>query len=493
MVILCTITMPDGRTIRAATEPIVVSAAVGGPWLYDLLLSGIDDFDIEIDIYSLDATASMSQAVVEIITDDDMAELSANWHHPLASIVEIAGIEAGQTWESRTVYLRGSMQALEIGRAGEPTSFAVEAAPVVTSAVLGDDSDNINVDFPPPLLDSAAASMTDVDAMYPIILGTAMRVAAHKVGAVGGVNRLVLCGPPLPDTGALQTYIDGTAGGSYSPVNGSAYTYMSNAAFTAVSGAFTVDYSRGGVARHNDATKATKSAADVLGWLLANSGLDIDWTMMRSTLARLASWPYGIAITQQSNYIDVARDLAKFLPIIEVPGANGLWFAYADPDGIPIEGRIVVGAELVGGIDRLVMSDADSILNSFTLNYLRDAATNNYLGTVTLDASNSAVCALSQQLYGVRAAEVSEATGIVDATTALRALVVRASRVALPHRSRKYILADGADHVLPGSSFLLDDPEYSVSNQVVYVRGRSILPPYVVTLDFMDRTPTSAR
>lgn len=505
-VILCTLSLPDGRTIRAATRPVVVSATVGGPWLYDALLGGIEELADAVDIFALDATAALSQARVEVTLDDDASALADAWHHLAAATAEVALAWEGETWERRRVLLRGPVQAMEIGRAGEPSSFAVEAAPVATSAVVGDDTRDIGTDYPPTLLDRGGDDMTDVSGeVYPVILGSPLRVPAYKVGEVtAGTNRLVVAGHHVPGTPTVPMYSDGVSAGSFALANGSvtsgdicyadqANQFWSPESLSTPNGAYTVDFTGGGIARADNAAAATKTAADVVRWLLAESGILVDWRRMDRALDLLASWPIGLAVTQQSSCVDVLRDLADLLPIIEVPGADGTWFAYADPLDMPIEGTLTLGAELVGGMGRVVVSDRDAVRNAFTMSYFIDGFTGNFLESVTVDADTSAICALSEQVYqSTLADDVIECRWIWDAVTARRALLARAGRLAMQRRSRQYLLAPDAYHVEAGRSYLLTDSEYNITGRRCVVREVTVTAPFIATIDLVDRTVTSA-
>ena len=503
-VILATLTAPDGRVIRAATQPILITADLGGPWLYDHLLSGLDTFTDELDLYALDATASLQQAEVEIVTTDDLATLQGQWHQLLATEVEIAVTWPGEAWERRRVLMRGPMQALELGRLGEASRFTAEAAPAVTSAKLGDDDRDIGDDYGTGLLDIDGEAMTDPAGPYPIILGTPYRVAGIKVGDIGGgYNGVVLAGHTFVDLTAVTMYNDGVAlPTAQALLNGTVasgdlgYTRSTTRFYSpsgphTYTGAVTVDYPNGGIACFDSLTRATKSAADVVRWLLGKCGLPIDWGRQQRCLDKLASWPMGIAVTQQSDYLSVLRDIAKVLPIIEVPGASGLWFAYADPEDMPIEGTLRVGAEIVGGSGRLVLSDRDALRNAFTMRFFRDSFTGNYLQSVTVDEDTSAVCALSAQLFGELADDPIDCEILWDATTARRALVARAARLALPRRSRDYLLAPDAYTVEAGSCFRVVDPDYGIDARG-YVRASSAVAPLAITIDYVDHTPASA-
>lgn len=505
-VVLCTITMRDGCVVRAATRPVLVSAQVGGPWLYDALLGGVDEIAGAVDVFALDATAALSQARVDVTLDDDAAALVDAWHHLAAATAEVAIAWEGETWERRRVLLSGPVQALEVGRLGEATSFAVEAAPVATSAVLGDDTRDIGNDYPATLLDRAGDEMTDVAGeVYPVILGQPRRVPGFKVGVVvAGTNRLVIAGHHVPGTPSLAVYSDGVSAGSFTVTNTSvtsgdiacidtANQFWSPDSASTPNGAYTVDFTGGGIARSDNSAAATKSAADVVRWLLANSGILVDWRRMERCLDLLSSWPIGVVVDQQTTHVDVLRELARVLPVIEVPGASGTWFAYVDPLGMPIEGSLVAGAELVGGIGRLAVSDRDAVRNSFTMNFFHDGFTGNFLESVTVDADTSAICALSEQVYGATLADDPvDCRWIWDAVTARRALVARASRLAMQRRSRQYVLAADAYHVEEGRAYLLTDADYGISGRRCIVREKSLTAPFVATIDLVDQTATSA-
>lgn len=505
---LCTLRMPDGSTIRVSSEPVSVPVRAlsgDGPYQYDPLLVGLDEFVEELDLFSLDGVGQLTQARVDIATTRDLAAAQGDWLHVTAATVEIALLWPGESWEDRLVVLAGgTIQGIEWGVVGEATTISVETTPPSSSASVGDDTRDVGVDFPAPLLDNGGVDeMSDLAGVrYQRVYGAAESVPAYKIGDIGGNNRIILAGHDFARTGAtyqITAYEDGVSVGAFTVANttvgGQPYAYIESAAqFLAADGAITYDATYGGIAAADDATAAALNADGVLRRLLVDSGLGVDWARMAPALVLLRGWRIGLYLDQEATAIEVIRGrLLPYLPLVEVSGGDGLWYAYADPLVGAIEAELIVGQHLLGRVGRMTLSDMEAIRNSFTIKYGYDSFTGEYTASASLGADTDTLCYLSQQLYGVREDDVLECDVTWDAATALRILRARASRLALPRRIVTYEAAPDLYWLATGAVVALTDAAYGISGHRARVTAVSrSMAPFQVRLDLVDRTPVSA-
>lgn len=511
-VMLCTVELPDGRHIRVATDPVEVPTTLGdGPYQYDPFLDGITQFDEELDLFGLDGVGALTQARVEVVAPADwLAQIQAEWGHVAASTLEIAYLWPGETWEARTVLLAGQVQMIDFGIEGAATSFSVEASPPATSATIGDDSRDMGTDWPPPRTDAVGATtMTDLTGKKGIyVYGVVSSIPGYKIGALFGLNRLVLCNHHLVRSGAsyqVEVFENGTSIGLFTVTNATTtstsqpYAYVEDAAyFESGDTGYTWKSIYGGLPAADGVQRPAIGAADIVRKLLVESGVAVDWRRTEPALQRLRDWPLGLFIDQEETAISVLRDrILRHLPIVEMTSAKGLWLAWGDPHLAPIEGHLTFGQEIVGRIGRMTTSDLDAVRNSFVVNYNREMSSGDFAGSVTVDASNSTLCALSQQLLqskrrgdtGVRAHEPLDVDTCQDAATAIRIGGALASRLALPRRIITYELAPDAYWIGAGSVVHLTDAGYALSKVRAVVRSVSrAMTPFQATFEVIDRS-----
>ncbi len=499
---LLTLELPDGRFLRFSTEPISIdttSTLQPGPYHYLPLLSGVSEFVEELDVFVLEGVAAFTQARVDIAWHQSLEALHEDWHHVTAADAEVALIWAGQAWEDRHVILgAGTVQGLQMGAAGEETTITLETTPPITSAAICDDSRDVGADWPSPT-DNGLNALSELEGRkYQQVYGACSSVPGYKVG--GAVNnKLLLAGHHFPDTTAVQPYEDGLAsGGTLTVQNGTLssgdYAYIEDAVrFSAASGAWTYAPVNGGIVAADDITSPALRADGVVRKLLTDSGLRIDWDRMQATLILLRSWDVGFYVDQQTTAIDAIRDrLLPYLPLVEVESGDGLWLAYADPMAAPIEGRLVVGQQLIERIGRISVSDMDGIFNEFTVDYDYEAFSQAHKLVFSLDGDTSTLCYLSQQLYGAKPADAMECKCTSDPATAHRMAAAKAARLALPRRSATYLAARDLYYLRAGSQWELVDPINGITAQRVIVRSVNRgLDPDEVVFDFIDRTPIS--
>ncbi len=501
-VVLATITLPDGRVLRHATRALSVTARVaGGPYAYQPTLSGVDDLTEEIDPWSLSGSGSLTQARVEVVTTDDLAALHADWIALTAATVEIATLWDGEAWEDREVVLdAGMVQSVEVGVLGERSVLVVEAAPPATSAAVGDDTRDMG-SLTDGQVDTAADAVTDLSGTaFVTVLGAPRSVPAYKIGTGGGgTNRAVLCGHKLPDLSGVVVYEDGASTGTHTPTNTltgteSPYAQVAHATeFLAADGALTWSAANGGIARRDSASSPTRSAGDVLAYLLGVSGVAVDWTRTQRALDLLASWPIGLWLDEQAPALDIIREhLLPFLPLVELASGAGAWYAYVDPwEGQP-EMHLRLGQNVVARDGGWVSSDIDEVRNSFTVLYSREEFSGEFTASVLVDADTDARCALSAELYGTRASEVVECHVAWDAATARRIGRAMAARLALPRRRVRYVLGLDAYAARAGMVVMVTDADLGISGQRGVIVARQLLGPPVVTVDLVDATPAGS-
>lgn len=498
-VMLVTLTLRDGHALRVATQAIRVATAtdLDGPYDYLPLVAGVSEFDEELNPFALDGAAMMTQARIDVTTTDDLALAQGDWYAVTASTVEIAILWQKQAWEHRVVLLGGGrIQSIQFGVVGQPTTFSVEAAPPATSANICDDSRDLGSDFPSPQ-DNTPADLTALDGMgYPRVIGDPDSVPGFKIGASGGNNRLLLC-DELASLTAVTVYEDGVSIGTMTPVRGTAtsggYAYLTHATrFSATDGAWTWKAANGGVHASNNQMAAALNADGLIRYLLTESGLLIDWRRMERTLQLLRGWRLGIYRDKQAAAIDIVRDIAKVLPLIEVPGGDGLWFAFADPHRAPIEADLTVGQEIIGRVGRMETTDLDEIRNQFSIAHSYEAFSGEYQEITTLDSDTSALCALSQQLYGLRADDAMESKAIWESVTGRRCLMARADRLCLPRRRNVYQLAPDAYWLMAGMVVRVTDADLGITSQRAAITSvsRSMMP-FQAAFEFVDRTAVS--
>lgn len=486
---LVSLTLPSGAIRRLSSQPVTLTARGpnGGTFGFEPGLDALEAFKSGIDMMgTAGTTGTLTQATIRFTVTDDLAELQANHHEMGACTVEIALGYDGDDWEDREVLLGGAtVQGVEFGYVGEQTAISVELGPEPTSALIGDDARDVGTDWPDTLRDIAVADMASVVGQkYQWVLGGPLSVPGIKVGASGGTNRLILCGHNLAVLTAVTIYEDGVSQGTLTPANATLstgdYAYVTSATeFSASSGAYTWSAVTGGVAAL-DRPGAALTASSVLYWLLYNSGLRIDWATTQSALDGLRSWPIGIYLDQEAAMVDVVRDhLAAWLPIVEAPTADGTAFVYADPYEARSQGLLTMGQEILGRAGPMKTTDLDAIRNSFTLNYKPNAFSGVYDGTVTLDADDSQVCAVSVGWYGERPEEAMDCDIVHDAVTARRVLRHIAAKMALPRRIVSYVMAPEWYWLTAGSVWSITDPGYSLSNTVAYLveieRGAALI------------------
>lgn len=474
------------REVADATAPDGVLRVEAG------LLAGLP-FAETFDGFGLEALASLTQVQVAVLLEPFPLTSLGAIQVFAASSVEVALVWPGQDWAARRRLLVGRLQALRFGNEGDPITFAAENTPPLTSGIIGDDTRDLGEYFTSPQ-DADGNDLSGLDGRKPaIVLGTAKRIPGYKIGADAGLNRLFLCEHELP-TGDVTYYEDGRQIAAGTPTAGTgpsgAYRYLAEAAqFTAASGGYTWDAENGGY-------EASRTAADVLRLLLRYSGLKVDASRMARTYGLLRGWEIGLVVDAQAPAIDVIRQrLLPFLPLVEVNGSDGIWFAYVDAREVPVKRVLTVGDGLVWRTGEVMVSDLDQTRNGFTLAYGYDSFTQTYTQTMGLGwrdrdttgskIAYSPICRQSYQLYGDLAADLIECPIVWDRATAARVLHYHASRLALPRLQIQYLAEPAATYDLEiGEVVTLVDSNLGIPGNRAIVREieRTMLEP-TITLE----------
>jgi hypothetical protein len=443
-----------GFTVRAAERPVSVEDALGdGPYFYDARLTGCAGFEPEVSLFDHER-GEISRARISLVLPEDQvpAEVEMLWHWLTAAKVEVAQIWSGQAWKDRVVRLGGAtVSNLKLGVAGEPIEFVAEAAPQAVGDYVGDPSRDMG-DVGQML------GFTQLDGKeFPTIIGRCYRLPAFKVGqSIGGTlgtSELLFAGHRFASVAAVTLYENSNdtafaPAGTVTVTNGTdalgdevCYAVSTSSTdFAAGAGAFTFDAENGGV-RAVRGTGAAVRADGVLASLLTTAGGEIDWKRTQPCLDKLTGWEVGVYLDRAREGLKVIRDrLVPYLPIIEEQGEDGIWFRYSDVFHDPPEVDLVAGQNLVGrttGLEQI--TDPDEIRNALTLKYFYDHYTGEYLRSVTVNHTNNAMCALSRQHYGVRAANTVSCNVTWDDATATRMAHNMINRRALHRFAIGYI------------------------------------------------------
>jgi len=481
----------NAGTVDDATAP-------GGVLRVEAGLLSLLPFSEEFDGFNLESLASLTQVQVAVLLEPfPLAGLEAVTIFAGAQ-VEVAMVWPGQDWSVRRRLLVGRLQGLRFGNEGDPITFTAENTPPLTSGIIGDDTRDLGEYYSSPH-DADGNELSGLEGRKPaIVLGAARRVPGYKIGADGSDNRLFLCEHELP-AGDVSYYEDGGLVASGTPLAGSgpsgAFRYIAEAAqFTAATGAYTWDAENGGL-------EGSRNAADVLRLLLRYSGLKVDADRMGRAYGLLRGWEIGMVIDSQAPAIEVIRQrLLPFLPLVEVNGQDGIWFAYVNPLEVEPKRRLIVGDALVGRMGEVIVSDLDQIRNSFTVAYGYDSYTGAYSSSMALGwrerdstgtrAAYSAICRQSYQLFGDQAADLIECPIIWDRATAERLLHYQTVR-ALPRLQIQYLCEPRACYDLEaGDVVTLQDVDLGLLGNRAIVRAieRTMLQPTIT----LETVPASA-
>ena len=499
-VVICTLYTP-GFTVRAATRPIQIQDSDGdGPYLYDARLTSVDAIDREVDLFALERAEIRSMRVTLYISEDyDARTLEAKFYHLAASRCEVALIWEGESWNRRDVVIgRGTVSGVSMN--GGEVTLTTEALPPATGNVIGDPTRDMKTTGGYPTLGYTKLQ----GRQYPTIIGRCYRLPGFKMGSLSATSRgLLLAGHKFVSTTTVDTYQDDDAPTAYVPYVALVVTNGTDAAgdpicyiaggnsganfdFQDTQGAFTFDATYGGVQSASGSQVAAVGAPEVIGYLLANSGERVDFDKMLRTYALLGGLEIGIYVDKATDALKILRDrVLTVLPLVEEQGAGGMWLRYVDivtqvPEIDLVEGVQLIGA--IGGMEQV--SDPDDLYNSFTVNYAYDHATGRFGSSVTFDRTNHPMCALSAQLFGVRAAPDVNVDITWDAATASFIAASRANRLAMPRYATSWDLDPTLYWLQEGTIVSVTSATYGWSRRKAVVRKiRSSANPIRVVLE----------
>lgn len=500
---LLAVTMPSGDVLRVATRAITLESAgtASGPWAYHPGLAGVDSYEETVDLWAEGGAVSLAQASVTVASAIDLVGLAGDWMHVATARVELALAWEGIAWEERIVLLAGRVASAEWGREHEESRLVLEATPPPSSATIGDASRDAGVDYA-GAQDNVGDDMTALDGThYTWVIGEPESVPAQKIGdtPLAGTNFLVLCGHELPGGGTVAVSEDGGTPASYAVAStianpSGAWAYVSDATqFRAANGAYTwTAAASGGIARADATDQPTRSAADVVRYLLAASELDVDWARSLPALDRLRAWRVGLWGDEEVAAIDVLREsVLPWLPLVEVQTARGVALEVADPLALPLEAHLVA-PQHAQRLGRVVTTPAADCRNSFVVEYARDEYLDEYTAVVTIDADTDAACSLSAQLLGTLVSDPVQCPITWDAVTARRIGRSMAQRKALPRRRVTYQVAADLYWLRAGMAIRLTDDEIGCDGQRAVVTTIRRAASMEVDLDLVDITPASA-
>ncbi len=487
-IVVCLLRLPGGTEYAFGTEAAQVTRRTAGALQVSPGLV-VDDVESVIDPFALEGETALTQAQVSVVLPESLASAQGDWRYIGAASAELARLWPGDAWEDRESMLAGTqLSGVTLGVAGAPSTFTLEAAQPKTSAMLGDPSRTMGVTFPTPT-DQSAQALTVLDGVeFPQVYGAPYRSQAVKVGEIGGdgYDRLVIGHEPWQGVTAVTVYEDGVSVGTYAVVN-STYAYVRSnpaAVFDANNGSFTIAPASGG-SPGLAGTSPALTAGDLLELWLTRSGLTIDWPRTRPAIQRLKSWPMGVYLDSATPAIQAVRDyIVSVCPLIELQSADGMWFYYADLSTPTVRGRLTEGQELVGPASGVQLTELEDVINAVTVRYAYDEATGEYTASQTVDADTDAAAAVSQQLYGVRAADTIEAVSITDAATARRVGRSLIHRRAYQRRRMVWLLSDYAN-VQAGEVYRMVAPSFGIDRDAVVTAIHGVVG-RTVTLTVLD-------
>lgn len=476
-VLVCLLTLPGGTRYAFGTEALTLTQR-GIDTAPIQVIAGLvaDEAEVAIDPFALSGETALTQAQVSVVLPDSAVAMQGDFRYVGAARAELARVWPGDDWQDRETLIAGTqLSGVTLGRAGEPSTFTIEAAPAKTSALIGDAGRLIGDDFPAPVAVSGA-DLTRLDGVeYPQVHGAPYRSAGFKIGEIGGdgYDRVVIAGHKFYDTTAIEAFADGVSLGTFTVHNGTAssgdYAYIRSGTatvFDEAAGAITVAPVYGGIVAYGH-PRAASNLGDVLELWLAASELPVAWERCLPAIQRLRNWPGGVYLDRATAALSAIRDhLAQSLPLVELQSPEGLWFYLADLDTFARRGTLTEGQELIGPVGGVALTEIEDIYNAVTVRYAMDEASGEFTGSVTVDADTDAVCYVSTGLYGVRPADTIETVAVGDATTARRVGRAAMHRAAYQRRRMEWVIADTAD-VTVGEVYRVVSPTFSIDADAV--------------------------
>jgi len=446
-----------GWVRRVADVAVQITGDTSGlPSYADAELYDLSTITDEVDVLSVDRSDFASIRVrFALRADESGAVLEALSQYLSAAVADVDIYDPATDWDTRRRCISmGIVSGLKLDDEGMVVEASVEASNPAAGQSIGDADRTMGDRYPTVGFPSLAGKQ------WPVLVGVGHAIPGYKLGLVtGSYPGLGLTGHHIADTSQVPVfYIDGVAHtptGPISIVNTTdadgfplAYILGDTTDFFYTAGSFSVDLPGGGVGTGGAAIKG----GEVVRWILAASGVAIDWARCASALAALDSYQITLYLDSEVGALDVLRQrVLKQLPIIEETGPAGLWLRLADWRSQPVVSHLEEGASLMGFTGPLTQeTDPDDIRNRLTANYAYSAASQDYASFAVVDRQSHPGCATSHTLYGERADETIDLDMVWDTATASRILAIRADRLALPRFTRAAILDASMDTLSAG-------------------------------------------
>lgn len=473
--VIVTLTAP-AWTRRYADRPVNIDGDTSGlPSFVDALLYSISTLVEEVDVLSVTrAEMKTAQLRLALHADETGAQIESMFGHFAASLADIDIYDDDGPWALRQrLVSRGAVSGLDLDDEGLSVRLTVEASNPAVGAGVGDASRDMGEFYGGQhtpdgvILGSTVGFPVLAGRQWPTIVGAVYRVPAHRMGYFEtppdtGFS-LALCGHHIADTS--QAYVvRGTDGAPYTTVgtiemvndydpDGGAICFLRSSDtedFEIADSPFTIDLPGGGAGL--DGGTAAITGGDVIHWLLAASGVAIDWPRCEPALRAVDGYKIGVYIDDETDALKLLRDrVLAVLPLIEEIGPAGIWLRWVDHRSLPIVAHLEEGVHLIGWTGPLSQdSDPDDIRNRFVANYNYDHDSGAYLSRVVIDRESHPGCAASYTLYGERLAEDLDIDITWDAATAARILAIRADQLSMVRYTRDGILDASMDALQAG-------------------------------------------
>ena len=436
-----------GFVWRVASEAVTITGDTSGaPDFADALLYDVDDIVNEVALYDLQRSEFTECPVtMGIPVGTSAAAIDAAYGHLAASLCEVALYDPALPWSRRTVLIgRGIVSQLSIDVDGMALQFTAEASNQAAADSIGDGSRDMGTYYP----GSSIGFQRLTGKQWPVGVGRLKGIPGHKIGLIdsGTHYALALFGHHIADLTQTPTvYLEGeayTATGTLSLVNdydtaGGAICYIKSddaglRDFTGSQGSFTVDLdSSAGLGNGS----AAVGAGAVIRWLLAESGVAVDWPRMQPCLQAFAGLDIGVYSDSETDALAILRNrVIAALPLIEETGPGGLWLRVAVPSQMRVTGHLEEGVNLIGFTGPMTQTtDPDDVRNRVIGNYAYDHYQGAYLSRVVIDWETHPLCAISHSLHGAMVdTEIDLDIAWSDATAA-EMMRARAERLAM-HR-----------------------------------------------------------
>lgn len=150
-----------------------------------------------------------------------------------------------------------------------------------------------------------------------------------------------------------------------------------------------IDSTAGGVVVDGE---TIRGAGDVLIWLLEQMNRPIDFGRCRIAMPVLNRFKLDFTVDKQCKVWDYVRaQILPVLPISLVTGPRGAYFILWRYDATAEDATVILDADSDTNVERVseIESSGDDIVNKATVRYARSIRSGNYMGQVTVDATDA--------------------------------------------------------------------------------------------------------